>query len=529
MAGRRWLLAVVFLAVALHGIGIARSTLPAQDGLKFIKVAREFQRGSWWDAIRGTDQHPLYPALVAAVEPLIALLKGGGHGPDTWRTSAQVVAACASILLLYPLYRLTESLFDRRIATLAVAIYALLPLPAGWGREALADSVGLCALMFSLQLGALAARHGSWRAGIGSGAAAGIGYLARPEIILAPAAAAAAVACGRFRKGPAFAALAISALVPVGAYALVKGEVSEKLALRYATTRIDRSGPTRKTPQWLPAGLDDRRWDFSPKEESERPAIANWRSASTRILAQWWRELAGIFAVMFGWGLVRRRFIRGLCLDRRPEDRSAAEQITLLAFPLIYTLALARHCTMLGYLSERHTLALVLASTPWAAAGTYVCLRGLAVKFGWTPRFARTVRFAFACAVAATIIHFQLRDTHASRAGHLEAGRWLAGHGKPGEAVLDTRGWASFVADRSSADCYDYWHVRQALTDSRLSYIVVEADEIEAESRRAETLRALLAYAAEPIRDFPTASDDEAGRVRIYRFHRPDDWKGILR
>ena len=39
MAGRRFLLAVVLGAGVLHGISIARSLLPAQDGLKFIHVA----------------------------------------------------------------------------------------------------------------------------------------------------------------------------------------------------------------------------------------------------------------------------------------------------------------------------------------------------------------------------------------------------------------------------------------------------------------------------------------------------------
>jgi hypothetical protein len=248
----------------------------------------------------------------------------------------------------------------------------------------------------------------------------------------------------------------------------------------------------------------------------------------TRVFAQWWRELAGIFAVMFAWGLVRQRFIRGLCQDREPGDASAAERTVLLAFLAIYAPALARHGGMLGYLSDRHTLALVLASTPWAAAGTFVCLRGLAIKFGWSPLLARRARLAFACLVVLVVAYFQLRATHTSRLGHLEAGRWLAAHGKPGEATLDTRGWASFVADLSPFEAYDYWHVRQALTDARLSYIVVEAEELEAESARARTLQSLLAYAAEPIHEFPENSADDAGRVRIYRFHRPADWKGML-
>jgi hypothetical protein len=86
MAGRRGLLALIVLAAALHAAGIARSLLPAQDGLKFIRIARQFQTQPWADVIRGADQHPLYPALVALAEPVIALV--AGHGPFWSRSTA---------------------------------------------------------------------------------------------------------------------------------------------------------------------------------------------------------------------------------------------------------------------------------------------------------------------------------------------------------------------------------------------------------------------------------------------------------
>ena len=63
--GRRRLLAIVVLAAVLHALGIARTVLPAQDGLKFIRVARQFQERPAIDVIRGSDRHPLYPALIA--------------------------------------------------------------------------------------------------------------------------------------------------------------------------------------------------------------------------------------------------------------------------------------------------------------------------------------------------------------------------------------------------------------------------------------------------------------------------------
>ena len=76
MASRRLLVAIVLLSAALHAIGMARAILPAQDGLKFIRIAREFQTRPWIDVVRGADQHPLYPALVAVAEPLSVVLPG---------------------------------------------------------------------------------------------------------------------------------------------------------------------------------------------------------------------------------------------------------------------------------------------------------------------------------------------------------------------------------------------------------------------------------------------------------------------
>ena len=80
-------------------------------------------------------------------------------------------------------------------------------------------------------------------------------------------------------------------------------------------------------------------------------------------------------------------------------------------------------------------------------------------------------------AAVTTGIVFQLKPAHPSRWGHWAAGRWLAANAKPGEAVLDTRGWAAFVSGLPS---YDYWHVRQALTDSQADLRRRRTDELKA-------------------------------------------------
>jgi hypothetical protein len=71
--------------------------------------------------------------------------------------------------------------------------------------------------------------------------------------------------------------------------------------------------------------------------------------------------------------------------------------------------------------------------------------------------------------------------------------------------------------------------VRQALTDSHLAYVLVGLDELEAGTPRASTLKALLAYAATPLIEFPAAPRDPTPAVRVYQFRRPSSWEGMLR
>ncbi len=533
MAGRHSLLAVVLFAAALHAIAITQTILPAQDGLKFIRIARLFQSQPWTDVVRGSDTHPLYPALIAAVEPVVASV--AGHGPDTWRLAAQIVAVFGSLGLLLPIYALTRALFDRRIACLAAALAVLLPRAAELGHDTLSDSLGLMCTFFALWLGAIALRRGGWRFALASGVAAGLGYLARPEVILVPFAIGLTWLIGLFRdsrartvaRGPVLAVLLLSTMAVIGSYAVVKGEVSEKIAFRYSAWLSPKRPATRRAPPTAARGLDNPKWDFSPKEETDRIPIRNWQYAVLRIAGKWWEELCWLFAVMTIWGIVRQRYIRGLCQERDPRD-GEVERTLLLVFAAVYGLALVRHSSLLGYLSGRHIMALVYASVPWAAAGSFVCARGIAVKRSWSPEFTRNSGIAAAIVLVAASIVVQMRPNHLnhlSRWGHRSAGLWLAANAQPAEIVLDTRGWARFVSGHPG---YDYWHVRQALTDSHLTYIVVGLDELEARSARARTLKALLAYSATPLKDFPAYPGDRTAGVRVYRFHRPGTWEGMV-
>ncbi|MDB5349751.1 MAG: hypothetical protein JWN86_998 [Planctomycetota bacterium] len=523
---RRVLPSIVLLAAILHGVGIARSSLPAQDGLKFLRVARQFHAENWMSVVRGSDQHPLYPALIAVAQPCVAL--GMGPSPDSWRLSAQVVSALASIALLIPLFLLARALFGGTTAAMTALLYVLLPLPAEIGHDTLSDPLALLGFTTALWLGHRTLRTRGVGSAIGCGFAAGLGYLARPEVAIVPLAvvvtaftqfaiwtgsAARSVHAPRVRI--AIPALSIAFLTMVGSYAIVKGEVSEKLALRRGVAIPSPHDAASRNERRLPPGLDDARWDFSAKEESGHPTRLSFPQAVTKLGARWSEAMGLLLVPLTIWGVWRSRSIAGWRL--------------LGVYSVLFVVVLVRHAITFGYLSSRHTLSLVIVALPFASAGILACVRTVRDwrEYRSPGSVTRTncVRIAALIAMIAIAISVQFHHSlHPSRWGHGEAGRWLSAHAGTAEKVLDTRGWATFVSGRTG---HDYWHVKQALSDPALSYVVVGEDERNAASPRAETLRAILAYAAEPIASFPEREGGTNVGVRVYRFQPPADWKGM--
>ncbi len=519
---RRNLFAIAALAFVLHGIGMSRTILPAQDGLKFIRVAKEFQRRPWPEVVRGSDQHPLYSAFIALAEPPVALAIG--KGPDAWRVAAQLVSVFAAVAILFPLFGFARALFGERAAILATLVYVLLPIPGAIGRDTLSDSFALLFFTTALWLGEVALRSDRRSAWIGTGLVAGVGYLVRPEILVVPTAV---VLTGlvRFAGRHELVAikqhlskvggLGVATLAIVGAYALVKGEVSEKLSMRIGVSIGASSSANKSVRPAMPAGLDAPGWDFAAKEESSEIRIQGDAGKTSLRLAQQWAEgLGWIMLAPLAWGLFRSRTLEGSHVGRQ----------LVGVYVVLFAAVVIRHATTLGYLSGRHALTLVIVTVPWVGAGIWAWTERLPERWGLSPAGSRRLAVVGLAVLIGVGVTAQVKGMHTSRWGHLAAGRWLREHADASESVLDTRGWAMFVRGGLG---YDYWHVRQAITDASLGYVVVGDDELKAKSGRASTLRALLAYAGTPVAEFPDREGSRGVGVRVFRFRHPESWEGM--
>lgn len=622
----RPLLAIFAIATIIHLTGMIRSPLPSQDGLKFIRIAREFSHQPWLDVVRSADQHPLYPLLIAASRPAVALVFG--DGPSSWRIAAQGVSTLATLAMIPCMFLFSSVLVGRRSAWLAVLLIVLLPTTAGLGHETQSDATALSLAVASLSLGSLALRTGRLSPAVGCGFLAGLGFLARPEVALVPLALAAGWAanhafssirsmliasrsCARpaiaystkprhsqalattrriilhsssrmsrasgrstaarqpfaphvqspsqkrtlvfahsteaealpmpephaadpnlsqsFQKCPSHVlreskrrrafVLPILLIGPLltlmTSYACIKGSISEKISVRFVTGLGHGTGMTRSAPPWLPPGLDDPRWDFSAKEEGHAPGQLALGSAALLTVNQVFEASAWVLLPLAGLGAWR---LRG-----KPRSQPLLLAVGLLT--LSFAAILLRHTMKTGYLSDRHCVLIVVAILPLAALGVTSVAGAIADHRAMSKLRGRkmTVVLITSLVVAGFLPH--LKPGHPSRWGYAEAGRWIAENASPGEAVLDTRGWAAFASGLRS---YGPWHIRQAITDTKLAYVVISDDELSAGTRRAGTLAALLDYAAEPVAAFPEREGGSRIGVRVFRYTRPESWEAIL-
>jgi hypothetical protein len=551
---------LVLLTCLVQVWTVWRAVVPAQDAVRYLIVAQGIERDGLFATLRCQPEQPLFPALVSLVHQ--TLCAGVSASYDNWAICLQIAAAVPLVLSVIPVYALFCRFHGERAALVGALLYSLLGGIARLGADGLSDSTHLalfCTAVWAAAHYFEAERPGAVGWLVLAGGSTGLALVARSEAIVVPLAVSGTLvwlqlfrprrcswlsACGA--AGALIAGLAVAivpylvisdAYTPAEALARLTGRRGAQEAAPLNAVASDIS-PAAVEPRWEVPGQG--RLVFGKKDTSKSSRFRGYPAAANKLfdeLAQtlhYWigaAALLGLWSSRHGLSTPLDRFMQFLCAALVAAAVSVAAQA--------------------GYLSTRHVLLLVVLGLGWAGVGVLAVSGWLGrlvaqrPKVGWdelagptkrdTPGGTRSARptldLALKRAIAlsldkgwpvalAAILACGadlLRPLHASRTPHREAADWLARRAGREEAVLDSRG---FTALYTGLKTYRYEAAQAAFSDPALTYVVVEQEELSAESRRSETMRWLLTHAGEPAARFAAAGSEKHGVV-IHRW-RPE-------
>jgi hypothetical protein len=443
---RRWpdwsLVAILLLlAGGIHAWLMAHTTVAARDSIGYIRFALHLESQPWGEVLKQADQHPGYPlAILLVSKPVRQFL--GGTTAETMVLSAQLASAIAGTLLVIPMFLLGRLLFDRRTGFWAAVLFQCLPVSAHVIGDAISEATYFLFLATSLLLAAQALRNRSVLGLALCGALAGLAYLTRPEGALAVFAV--LVVLGglqlwRLSRWPWQTAL-------VGATALLFGALA--VGGPYAVT-IGRFSPKRTADKIIEfSSLTQMPSSPGTVLQAQVPLFAVWLTPDPygEHKVFFWEGL-GAVAVMIGrafqyivWlpALVGLWWFRSRLL-------SSPGALVLLILCGMYTLVLWRMAALVGYVSERHALTLLLGGSFWAAAMLTMIVDAV-MRWRVVERWRPVSTLTCLTLLTGFALPSVLKPMHANRAGHKAVGLWLMSHADPRDAIHDPYAWAHFYA-----------------------------------------------------------------------------------
>lgn len=434
---RDWLLlaALVTLVLPLRAWLLYNTEVTARDSIGYIRYALALEQKPWQQVWKEQDQHPGYPLVIWA---LSVPVRGwtGRHDAEIMQLSAQLVSAIASLLLLYPMYHLGRLLLGRPAGFCGSLLFQCWPISGRHLSDGISETLFLL-LVASALLQAVRAleSHRIWRFA-SCGLFCGLAYLTRPEgALIVPIVAVVLVAqqwsaswrCSWRRLLACGASLGLAAAAIGMIYVHATGRITNKLS---ALEMIAKLGHLfARAPEQQPiASLGP-----APLLATHFPPTHKFSERLGRSSAALLDELnqgfhyVGIPLALCGlwWSFDGLR--------RRPGFWAT------LLYALVHASILLALAMVVFYVSDRHTMVLLLLGSFLVAAGL------LEASQRWTkspPRWALVLMLALLvwCLPKTT------QRLHANRAVNREAGRWLAQRLAPGDVIVDDHYWSHFYS-----------------------------------------------------------------------------------
>ena len=529
--------ALLLLAVAVQGVVVCRSVVPALDSGRFLVTAEWMDREGMLETVRSQPEQPLYSMWVWAVRRTIVAT--AGNFPALGAVTVQLAAALPLVLIVVPVYLLSLRVYGQAGAIAGTCLFCVLPEVARLGADGISDSTHLLLLAIAFwavfefltgpagrgamaNLQQTAQEDGQpWAPGspwwlLLAGLATGTAALVRTEALMLPVALATGGLALAFlpaqrrlfpRLLAASACFLVGLLLILASYLAVTGATSPRAAV---ARLVGRPGPARLSvpaPSPAPAVADWQLPEDGPMCFAPKDASSSRHRGLGGAVRTFGRELAEAF-----WYWVGLLGIAALWMARR----LAAKPVDwfLRIFVGVFSLGVLAFGAREGYLSARHLLPLVIVGIGCCGLGVveagYRLARLFRVRRSLANRWATGV-LALACAAC---LGQTLLPVGRCAEAHRAAARWLVAEAKPG-IVIDTKGWSRLYSGRKT---YQYADGVAAFADPGVHYVVVEPWELQGESPRSRTLRRLLATAGQQAVEFAGPEDDFRRAVTVYRW-----------
>jgi len=413
----------------------------APDGTTYIRMARGFAHAPG-EVIAGYDYAIGYPAVVSGVHSIWSSLTGD-QSVEGWDRIGQAVSFVASLAVLAGLWSYCRRAFDDRVALATLVLLCVGRKWAAIGADVLSDSLALAFAVWAIVL-ALAVqdrlcagrRSGLWLAFL-VGLLAGLGYLVRPEAILAVVLALGLWVVMQVRRRQnvrlslvAVGLAAVSAIACALPYMIATGGLSKKKSLS------DFIGQTiGNPPTVIMAGLGF-------------PADAPFK-----LIGQFSEAIHPVSGFLLAFWLLlalvrplRRRMLPTHLQSLQPDVAFLMALGAVIMVPALIGLYANVH-----YLSHRHLLLLGVLTSPLIGAGAVSVadwisrLADLAAKP--VRRDAVLAAFLAICAVPMAI--HAVKPLHKSGEIFRQAGLFVRENTSPGDFVLTDNPYILHYSDRA--------------------------------------------------------------------------------
>lgn len=437
-------LVLVLVSLAVHVWLVRTTSTTARDSIGFAQLALQYEsprkavpfpgHESWLDVLRhGEPPHPPGYPLVVLLTSKVVRATVPGELTDQMLLSTQVASVVAGVLLTVPSYALGCLLFGRFTGFAAGLVLQLLPVLARVTSDGLTESWYLLFFTSGAAAGTWAIRRPSAGRFLLAGAFSGLAYLVRPEgLVVALAVAFAAVWLNVTRRAhvrvtPAHGlGLAAGVLVFAGPYMVAIGDFTLKRGLQGEERVAAKAGPLLAVT--FNPGVDGGRAGWVPRAVFKEAFKAFHYGV-------FFYALAG-FGLAF-WKVWKVRTAPWLSVTLI----LGAGNLTLLGLVAYRA----------GYISERHTLPVVLVGVFYAAYALEELPRQFARLPVVGPVFAFTGfwRWFALAALVASCLPVVVKPLHENRAGHRVIGAYLKEHATLEDTVIDPYTWAEYFSGRS--------------------------------------------------------------------------------